>query len=157
MTKTAEEPIIISQTIEIPYRWSTGRHVGKFYQEIKDSARIYCNVCPECGHALILPRPVCARCHIKMGEWVEVGPEGTVLLYTIIEQSFWDPTLGRMKDVPYTAAYIELDGRPTVFSHILKETDPEKVSVGLRVRAVFKPREQRIGHLTDILHFETIE
>ena len=101
---------------------------------------------------------VCGRCKVKMGEWIEMGPNGTVLLYTIVEQSFWDALIDGMKQVPFTAAYIELDGPKSVaFSHVLKETDPDKISLGMRVRPVFKPREERVGHLTDILYFESIE
>ena len=92
-----------------------------------------------------------------MKEWVEMGPNGSVLLYTIIIQSFWDALLDGMKDVPFAAAYIELDGPyPVAFSHVLKETDPKRIHTGMRVKPVFKPREERIGHLTDIRYFESI-
>ena len=143
--------------MNIPYNWSTGQYVGKFYQEIRDNEKIFCNVCPKCNNAVIPPRIMCGRCRVKNDKWVEMGPEGTVLLYTIVEQSFWDALIDGMKPVPFTAAYIELDGPyPVAFAHVLKETNPEKLRIGMRVRPVFKPRKERIGHLTDILHFEEI-
>ncbi len=157
MLKPAEDPIILDHKVNIPYTWSTGQYVGKFYEEIRDNEKIFVNICPECDLALVPPRIVCGRCKVKMGEWIEMGPNGTVLLYTIVEQSFWDALIDGMKEVPFTAAYIELDGpRSVAFSHVLKETDPDKISLGMRVRPVFKPHEERVGHLTDILYFESI-
>ena len=156
--KIVEEPIILDHKVDLPFSWSTGRYVGKFYEEIRDNGKIFCNVCPKCGLALIPPRIFCGRCRVEMGEWHEVGPEGTVLLFTIVEQSFWDALQNKMSAVPFTTAYIELDGPyPVAFSHVLKETNPDKLSIGLRVRPVFKPQEERKGHLTDIIHFEAIE
>ena len=77
---------------------------------------------------------MCGRCKVKMDKWVEMGPEGSVLVYTVIEQSFWDALQDGMKEVPFTAAYIGLDGPYDVaFAHVLKETDPEKLKIGMPV------------------------
>ena len=47
-------------------------------------------------------------------------------------------------------------GRCTPLYHILEETDIKKISIGMRVQAVWRPREERIGSLNDILYFRTI-
>jgi len=41
--------------------------------------------------------------------------------------------------------------------HKLGEVDPEKVYIGMRVKAVWKPAEERQGAITDILYFKPIE
>jgi uncharacterized protein len=56
--------------------------------------------------------------------------------------------------VPYTWAFIRLDGTDNTFIHYVEETDPARLHVGIRVRAVFE--EKRKGHLLDIRHFETL-
>lgn len=68
---------------------------------------------------------------------------------------FVDPDTGKERPVPYTYAYIQLDGAGSRFPHFLKETDPSKLRVGMRVQSVFE--EERRGHLLDIRHFRTIE
>jgi len=159
MNKEAtEELLILPITYDVPYHWSTGHFLGRFYQELRDSATIYGDICPKCGYCLVPPRILCPRCRVRMGDWIKLGPKGTVLCYSVVEQSFWDPHEAKMRPVPYTHAYLQLDGPlGGAFSHILEEIDPEKLKIGMRVEAVFKPREQRIGHLTDILHFRTID
>ena len=40
--------------------------------------------------------------------------------------------------------------------HMLGEVDPEDVHVGMKVKAVWKPREERTGAITDILYFKPL-
>ena len=143
--------------INIPYRYSAGLFVSKFMEELKDNAKIYGNQCPKCGRILVPPRIACGRCHVKMGEWIDMGNKGTVIGYTVCEQAFQDPSTGDKREVPYTFGAIRLDGGDGVIQHLLKETNPEKLKVGMRVEAVFKPKEDRKGNIRDIVHFKTIE
>ena len=153
-----EELPFVSVHYNTPYHWSTGQYMGRFYQELRDTGIIYANQCSECSYCLVPPRILCPRCHIRMGKWIEMGPKGRLLAYGVVEEAFWDPHEGKMREVPYTHAYFQLDGPPAgAFSHMLEETDPKKIKIGMRVEAVFKPPEERIGHLRDILHFRTIE
>jgi uncharacterized OB-fold protein len=157
MASDSDEKLILPFTYDVPYRWSAGEYVGGFLRELRDNCKIYCNVCPDCGRALAPPRPVCGRCHVRMGRWEELGPQGTVLLCNVNQYSFWDPTEGGMRAVPYATAIIQLDGPPALFQHFLEETDPDRLSVGMRVEAVFKPKEERTGHILDILHFRGVD
>ena len=93
-----------------------------------------------------------------MGEWVELSTRGTLLSYSFIVDPIYDPAIGEMRPVPYTMAGIVLDNGPDVsFWHVLEETDPQKVQIGMRVEAIFKPEEEREGLITDIIHFRTIK
>jgi uncharacterized OB-fold protein len=49
---------------------------------------------------------------------------------------------------------IRLDGADTTLNHYLDENDPGRLEIGLRVQAVW--REERIGAMDDILHFEVL-
>ena len=157
MTQQDKENLMLPFTYDVPYRWSSGQYVGGFLRELRDNAKIYCNICPSCGRALVPPRPVCGRCHVRMGEWVELGPKGTVLLANVNHYTFWDPTEGGMRPVPYATAIIQLDGPPALFQHFLEETDVDKLRIGMRIKAVFKPKEDRVGHILDILHFRAVD
>jgi len=41
--------------------------------------------------------------------------------------------------------------------HLLGEVEPDKVHIGMKVKAVWKAPEEREGSVTDILYFKPIE
>ena len=152
-----EELLTVQATYDVPYHWSAGQYVGKFLEELRDNGKIYVNICPKCGRGLMPPRPWCGRCHVRMGEWVQLSGKGTVLLYAVTQQSFYDSGTGGMTNVPSAGAIILMDGVSALLRHRLEETDPQKLRMGMRVEAVLKPKEQRTGNLNDIVYFRTIE
>ena len=139
------------------YKWSAGYHLGTFLRALKEG-KIIANRCPECGRLQLPPTSVCGRCHIEMGaDWVELSHKGTVISYSFVVDPIFDSGIGDMRPVPYTIASIVLDGGADVaFFHKLGETDEEKVKIGMRVEAVFKPANEREGLMEDIIHFRTI-
>jgi uncharacterized OB-fold protein len=38
--------------------------------------------------------------------------------------------------------------------HLLSEVDPKEVKIGMKVKAVWKPAEEREGAITDIKYFK---
>ena len=54
---------------------------------------------------------------------------------------------------------IEIDGASTLhgFMHMLGEVDPKKVKIGMRVKAVWKPADERVGSINDILYFKPLQ
>ncbi len=149
----SDEHLIIDITINIPYMWSAGKYYGKFFKELRDNAKFFANVCPRCKRVLFPPRVVCGRCHVRAkDEWIELGPEGEVLDYTFVYYKMMDPSTGKPRPEPYPHAVIALDGGG-LLQHYLGEVDKEDIKVGMRVEPVFKKREERIGHFSDILYF----
>jgi len=88
---------------------------------------------------------------------VELGDTGTLVSYSVVNYPFIDPETGSRRPIPYTLGYIRLDGCDTYLSHFVDETDPAKLTPGLRVKAVFRPREERTGRLQDVLHFKIVD
>ena len=60
---------------------------------------------------------------------------------------------------PNPCAFIRLDGGDewTILVHYLEMIDLEKLRRGMRVKAVWKPKEERRGRLSDISFFRIIE
>jgi uncharacterized protein len=54
---------------------------------------------------------------------------------------------------------IEIDGASPLHGimHKLGEVDPKKVKVGMKVKAVWLPPEERQGAITDIAYFKPVE
>ncbi|MBL7213459.1 MAG: Zn-ribbon domain-containing OB-fold protein [Desulfobacteraceae bacterium] len=152
-----EELLEIIIPLDLKYKWSAGPHLGAFLRGLKEE-KIIANRCPVCARLQLPPTPACGRCHIGMGEdWVELSHQGSVISYSSVVDPMFDAGIGGMRPVPYTIAAIVLDGGPDVaFFHKLEENNPEKVKVGMRVEAVFRPPEERKALMEDIIHFRTI-
>jgi hypothetical protein len=144
-----EEPLRVPYTTEYFWEWSYGR-ISKFFRELKENKKILGSKCPRCGVTYCPPTSDCPKCYVPT-EWVEVGPQGTIVGYTIVHAA---PLWFGEKKIPYVAALIKLDGADTSVLHFVDEIDPDKVGNGMRVEAVFK--EEREGYITDISHFKPI-
>lgn len=152
------ELLSFKETLEIPYNWSVGYLGSKFLAAIRDEGKFYGHQCPSCGNIYVPPRVVCGPCYVQPDRWVELDSKGTLSGYTIVNFPFIDPNTGERRPVPYTYGFIYLDGGATSrLSHFINEVDPEKLSPGHRVQAVFRDKSERVGSLQhDVLHFEII-
>jgi uncharacterized OB-fold protein len=74
----------------------------------------------------------------ELDEFVELPDKGTVTTFAIINIQF----PGQRIKPPYVAAYVLLDGADIPFLHLVTEIDASEVRMGMRVEAVWKPREE---------------
>jgi uncharacterized OB-fold protein len=82
-------------------------------------------------------------------DFVELPDKGTVTTFAIINIPF----AGQRIKPPYVAAYVLLDGADIPFLHLVTEIDPADVRMGMRVQAVWKPREEWGLGIDNIDHF----
>ena len=157
MKKDEKEKLLsINVATHLPYAYSAGRYVSRFLVALRDEGKILASKCATCETVLVPPRIVCGQCFAEMRDFVEVGPQGTLTTFSVINFPFIDPFTGVERSVPYGYAIIQLDGCSNRFPHFLDETDLQKLRIGLRVEAVFKPANERVGAVTDITHFKII-
>lgn len=71
-------------------------------------------------------------------EFVELPDKGTVTTFAVINIPF----KGQRIKPPYVAAYVLLDGADIPFLHLVADIDAHEVRMGMRVEAVWKPREE---------------
>ena len=74
----------------------------------------------------------------QLDEFVELPDKGTVTTFAIINIPF----AGQRIKPPYVAAYVLLDGADIPFLHLVTEIEASEVRMGMRVEAVWKPREE---------------
>ncbi|MET0474428.1 MAG: OB-fold domain-containing protein [Mycobacterium sp.] len=74
----------------------------------------------------------------ELTEYLELPDRGTVTTFAIINIPF----AGQRIKPPYVAAYILLDGADIAFLHLILEIDAADVRMGMRVEAVWRPREE---------------
>ena len=152
-----EELIHLSVDVNLPYRWAAGRYGSMMLKALRDEKKILGNRCPACNKVYVPPRVVCGPCFTAPDEVVELSTGGILAGYSVVNYPFIDPETGQKRPVPYTYAYIKLDGCDSYLSHLVDETDPKRLSPGVRVEAVFRPEGERVGKLQDILHFRIVD
>lgn len=153
-----QELVSIPFTVDVPYRFAAGQYLSRFLLELRDNGRFFGITCPQCGRVQMPPRVVCAVCHVKNDEWVELGHEGTLLGFSIVHLPLTDPTTGQPHKTPYTYGSVRLDGSDSSIDHLIDvESDVGEVWVGMRLRVVLRPPEERTGDLSDIVHFAPVE
>jgi uncharacterized OB-fold protein len=84
-----------------------------------------------------------------LDEYVELPDVGTVTTFAIINIPF----SGQRIKPPYVAAYVLLDGADIPFLHLVSEIDANEVRMGMRVKAVWKPREEWDFGIDNIEYF----
>ncbi|BBZ68880.1 DNA-binding protein [Mycolicibacterium insubricum] len=87
---------------------------------------------------------------MELDEFVELPDRGTVTTFAIINIPF----PGQRIKPPYVAAYVLLDGADIPFLHLVTEIDAAEVRMGMRVQAVWKPREEWGLGIDNISHFK---
>lgn len=148
MSSTSDN-IIYNGHIKMPYSWSVGETGSRFFTELRDHKKIWGTKCPDCGRVFLPPRNNCGHCMVKIKEWVELEPKGTLITYTVVR--YESPVLPKTGG-PVMYGLIKLDGADTSLLHLLGEVKPEEIQSGMRVEAVFS--EQANGNIHDIAYFK---
>ncbi len=133
------------------YAWDTGVAVGRFLSELK-RGRIIGRRCHRCQRVLVPPRMFCERCFRPTDAWQYVEDSGTINTYSE-SHIRWDAS--RIEE-PILVAVIEIDGA-TQGGFMLGEVRPEDLRVGMKVKAVWKPAEERQGSILDIRYFRPFD
>lgn len=82
-------------------------------------------------------------------DMVELSDKGTVTTFCIVNVPF----MGQRIKPPYVAAYVLLDGADIPVLHLVLGCDASEVRMGMRVEAVWKPREEWGHGLENVDHF----
>ena len=86
---------------------------------------------------------------LALDNYVELPDKGTVTTFAIINIPF----AGQRIKPPYVAAYVVLDGADIPFLHLITDVDAAEVRMGMRVEAVWRPREEWGLGIDNISHF----
>ncbi|MDH6679650.1 putative OB-fold protein [Rhodococcus sp. LBL1] len=101
------------------------------------------------GKVYVPPRGANPTDGVPTKEQVEVSDKGTITTFCIVNVPF----MGQQIKPPYVAAYVLLDGADIPFLHLLLDVDAAEVRMGMRVEAVWRPKEEWEYSLRNISHF----
>jgi uncharacterized protein len=122
----------------------------KFFRSIQEKGVFLGSKCNKCNMVYVPPKIYCERCFEKLDDYVEVAECGSLESFTCVHIGLD----GKRLPEPMIVGLINLDGASTSIVHILEETTVEELCMGMRVCAVFKPKNKREGAITDILYFK---
>ena len=100
------------------------------FWQAADEGRYLVKRCTSCGAVHHYPRDICPFCLSADTVWQESPGIGIVYSFS---------TMGKDEST-YTLAYVSLDEGVTVMTNLV-DCDPAQVSIGQKVRVVFKPTD----------------
>ncbi|MBD3196314.1 MAG: nucleic acid-binding protein [Candidatus Lokiarchaeota archaeon] len=140
--------------MQADYLYPNGVAGDKFFKHLKNNDNFLATVCPDCEKIFFPPRLYCEDCFVEIpGEnWIEVPATGTVRLFTTATIN----AHGKKMETSKTIGLIDIDKTDGAMLGIIKSSEMDKDLLGLKVKAILRPREQREGTIKDILYFEEI-
>lgn len=106
--------------------------------------------CPSCHQVYIPPRRSCPADGVPCTDEVELPDTGIVTTFCVVNF----PYPGQRITPPFVSASVLLDGADIAFQHLVLGCAPEEVRMGMRVRAVWRPREEWGMSMENVSHFE---
>jgi uncharacterized OB-fold protein len=127
------DPIILKDHYEIDYIHSYAQD-SPFFAGLS-KGKLLGSRCTQCTYTYATPRSYCMQCGSKT-DWMELPQQGKIHTYTTCYyggEAF-------LKEVPFTLILVEFEQINTLFLSRLKEIDPQKVKIGMPVKAQFAKR-----------------
>ncbi len=138
----------IVSPVRLAYQYAASPEESRFFRGLAEG-RILGQRCPTCEKVYVPPRGACPVDGVPTNDEVELPDRGTVTTYCIVNVPF----LGQKITPPYVSAYVLLDGADIAFLHLILDTEADEVRMGMRVEAVWKPREEWGTTIENISHF----
>jgi len=144
-----QQPVtMITTPVGLHYEHTASPGESEFLRGLA-AGRLLGQRCPACGKVYIPPRAACPTDGVPTAGEVELPDTGTVTTFCVVNVPF----RGQRVPTPYAAAAIVLDGADIPFQHLILGCDPGEVRMGMRVAAVWKPRDQWGTTVENIDHF----
>jgi uncharacterized OB-fold protein len=143
-----ESVTMVTTPVRLRYEHTASPGESEFLRGLA-AGRLLGQRCPACGKVYIPPRAACPTDGVPTAGEVELPDTGTVTTFCVVNVPF----RGQRVPTPYVAASIVLDGADIPLQHLILGCDPGEVRMGMRVAAVWKPRDQWGTTVENIDHF----
>jgi uncharacterized protein len=139
---------MISAPSRLDYKLQAGQALGRFLEGVAEG-RFLGQRCEVCGKVYVPMKGLCPADGVPTTEEVEVPGTGTITTFAV--NNIPDP---RAPQVPFVSAYILLDGADIAWLALVAGISADQVRMGMRVRAVWRPREEWGQTMTNVKWFE---
>lgn len=148
--EAAEGPVeIIHCPVELDYVYTAGQATTRFLRGVGEG-KLLGQRCPVDGKVYVASRGACPNHGVPTGpDPVEVSDKGTLVSFSIVRI----PSENLSVDPPFAAISVLLDGSDSTFMHVLSDCPLDEVRMGMRVAAVWIPKEEWTPSLKNITYF----
>ena len=140
---------MVTTPIRLSYDHTVSPGEDTFLRGLADG-RLIAQRCPACAKVYLPPRGACPVDGVPTQTEVELPDTGIVTTFCVVNVPFQ----GQQVPTPYVAASVLVDGADIAIQHLILGCAPDEVRMGMRVRAIWKPREEWTTSLRNIDHFE---
>jgi uncharacterized OB-fold protein len=144
----AEPVTMVTTPIRLSYQHMVSPEETRYLHGLA-AGRLLGQRCPACGKVYIPPRGACPTDGVPTTDEVELGNTGTVTTFCVVNVPF----AGQRVKPPYVAAQVLIDGADIPMQHLILGCPADEVRMGMRVEAVWKPRDQWGPTPENIDHF----
>ncbi|HEY9351657.1 MAG TPA: Zn-ribbon domain-containing OB-fold protein [Nocardioides sp.] len=145
---TSDPVSLIVTPVSLDYHYAASPEESSFFRGLAEG-RILGQRCPKCRKVYVPPRGACPTDGVPTAEEIELSHVGTVTTFCVVNVPF----LGQKIKPPYVSAYVLLDGADIALQHLILDIPAEEVRMGMRVEAVWKPRDEWGTSIENISHF----
>lgn len=138
----------MASPIRMDYTYVAGVGRSVFLRGLAER-RLLARRCPGCTQVYLPPPGFCSRCLSPLDEPFELDGRGVVSTFCVVNFPF----PGQRIEPPYVVAYIQVNGADTRLMHLVREVEPDRVSIGMEVEPVWAPEDELDTSLTSIRHF----
>jgi uncharacterized protein len=146
--ETPEPVTMVTAPVRLHYEHTASAGESRFLRGLA-AGRLLGERCPACGMVYVPPRGACPTDGVPTTDEVELPDIGTVTTFCVVNV----PYPGQRVTPPYVAAAILLDGADIAFQHLILGCEASEVRMGMRVKAVWKPRDEWGTTPENIDHF----
>ncbi|GAA5044724.1 OB-fold nucleic acid binding domain-containing protein [Nocardia callitridis] len=145
----AAEPVtMVTTPVDLSYQHSASPQETVYLRGLAEG-KLFGGRTDAAGKVYFPPRGANPTDGRPTDEMVELSDRGIVTTFCIVNVPF----LGQRIKPPYVGAYILLDGADIPVLHLVLGCDASEVRMGMRVEAVWKPREEWGFGLANVDHF----
>ncbi len=145
MERITNEEELRSWRDHIPFEWKyTAGIAGERFLQLLKQGTIQASLCRTCNKLFLPPKIFCKDCFVQLNEWRDVAADsGFVYSFTNVKS----------KSGKKTILLVKFDG---VVGGLIGrfKLGREEPRIGMKVRPVFKHKDERKGALSDIEYFE---
>jgi len=145
---TGDPVLILLAPVKLTYQHTASPGESIFLRAIAEG-RLLGQRCPACGKVYVPARGICPVDGLALTDVVELPDTGIVTTFCIVNV----PYPGQRVTPPYVAASVLLDGADIAFGHLILGCEASEVRMGMRIKAVWKPRDEWGTTVENIDHF----
>lgn len=139
----------IKTPMRLEYRYSAGEATSRFLRGI-GQGKILGQRCPSCSKVYVPPRGSCPRCAVPTTDEVQLSDKGTITTFAIVRV----PSENIALPLPFASVHVLLDGADVPFFSVVQECPVDQLRIGMRVEAVWVPKERLAPTLDSIRYFK---